>query len=105
MYMFHTIEEALADLKDGKVIILVDDETRENEGDFVALAEKARPEVIKFMIKEGRGLVGTTITEDLAKRLDLPLMARENTDPFGTAFTVSIDHESTTTGISAYERS
>lgn len=102
--MFHTIEEALVDLKKGKVIIVVDDETRENEGDFVALADKATPEIINFMIKEGRGLVCTSITEDLAKKLDLPLMARENTDPFGTAFTVSIDHESTTTGISAYER-
>jgi len=103
--MFHTIEEALVDLKNGKVVIVVDDEERENEGDFVALSDKATPEVINFMIKEGRGLVCTSITEDLAKKLHLPLMASENTDPFGTAFTVSIDHESTTTGISAYERS
>src|SRR5699024_692613 len=103
--MFHTIEEALVDLKNGIVVIVVDDEERENEGDFVALSDKATPEVINFMIKEGRGLVCTSITEDLAKKLHLPLMASENTDPFGTAFTVSIDHESTTTGISAYERS
>lgn len=103
--MFHTIEEALVDLQNGKVIIVVDDETRENEGDFVSLSDKATPEVINFMIKEGRGLVCTSITEDIAKKLHLPLMASENTDPFGTAFTVSIDHESTTTGISAYERS
>lgn len=102
--MFHTIEEALIDLKNGKPIIVVDDEDRENEGDFVALSDKATPEVINFMIKEGRGLVCTSITNDLAKKLNLPFMASENTDPYGTAFTVSIDHESTTTGISAYER-
>lgn len=103
--MFHTIEEALIDLQLGKPIIVVDDEDRENEGDFVALADKATPEIINFMIKEGRGLVCTSITSDLASKLNLPLMTNDNTDPFSTAFTVSIDHESTTTGISAYERS
>ncbi|MBB6454085.1 3,4-dihydroxy 2-butanone 4-phosphate synthase/GTP cyclohydrolase II [Salirhabdus euzebyi] len=103
--MFNTIEEAINDLKAGKVVIVVDDEDRENEGDFVALSEKATPEVINFMIKHGKGLVCTTITEELAIKLELHPMARQNTDPYGTAFTVSIDHKSTTTGISALERS
>lgn len=103
--MFADIETALEELKKGKVIIVVDDEDRENEGDFVALAEKATPEVINFMAKQGRGLICTPITKQLAVGLNLPKMARENTDPFGTAFTVSIDHMSTHTGISAFERS
>src|SRR5699024_3161196 len=102
---FHTIDEALLDLRAGKAIIVVDDENRENEGDFVALAEKTTPEVVNFMIKHGKGLVCTPVTEQLAKRLDLPLMTAENTDPLATAFTVSIDYKTTTTEISAYERS
>jgi 3,4-dihydroxy 2-butanone 4-phosphate synthase/GTP cyclohydrolase II len=103
--MFDTIEAALEALKQGEVIIVCDDEDRENEGDFVALAEKATPEVINFMIKYGRGLVCVPITEELADKLDLEPMVNHNTDSHGTAFTVSIDHKSTTTGISAYERS
>lgn len=103
--MFDSIEQALQDLQAGKVIIVVDDEDRENEGDFVALAEKATPDVINFMIKEGRGLVCVPITEEKADELDLLPMTNDNTDPYGTAFTVSIDHVSTHTGISAYERS
>jgi 3,4-dihydroxy 2-butanone 4-phosphate synthase/GTP cyclohydrolase II len=103
--MFADIEKALEELKKGNVIIVVDDEDRENEGDFVALAEKATPEVINFMAKEGRGLICTPITAGLAERLNLSKMARENTDPFGTAFTVTVDHISTHTGISAFERS
>ncbi|NOU63073.1 bifunctional 3,4-dihydroxy-2-butanone-4-phosphate synthase/GTP cyclohydrolase II [Paenibacillus sp. LMG 31461] len=102
---FNTIEEAITDLKLGKVIIAVDDEDRENEGDFIALADKTTPEVINFMIKEGRGLVCTPITEDRAKELDLPPMVARNTDYHGTAFTVSVDHTDTSTGISAHERS
>lgn len=102
---FNTIEEALTDLKLGKVIIVVDDEDRENEGDFIALADKTTPEVINFMIKEGRGLVCTPITEDRARELDLPPMVARNTDYHGTAFTVSVDHTDTSTGISAHERS
>lgn len=102
--MFHTIEEAMIDLKNGKPIIVVDDESRENEGDFVALSEKVTPDLINFMITHGKGLVCTAITPSLAKKLDLNLMTNENTDPFETAFTVSIDHENTKTGISAYER-
>jgi 3,4-dihydroxy 2-butanone 4-phosphate synthase/GTP cyclohydrolase II len=100
-----SIEDAIYDLALGKIIIVVDDEDRENEGDFVALAEKATPEVINFMIKEGRGLVCAPITEERARELDLPPMVSRNTDYHGTAFTVSIDHYSTTTGISAAERS
>jgi 3,4-dihydroxy 2-butanone 4-phosphate synthase/GTP cyclohydrolase II len=105
MAHFHTIEEAIEDLRQGKVIIVVDDEDRENEGDFVALAEHATPEVINFMITEGRGLVCVPITEERAKQLGLASMVEENTDAHGTAFTVSVDaKEGTTTGISAFER-
>lgn len=103
--MFADIETALEELKKGKMIIVVDDEDRENEGDFVALAEKATPEVINFMAKQGRGLICTPITKELAVDLNLPKMVLEHTDPLGTAFTVSIDHISTHTGISAFERS
>ncbi|NHN28773.1 bifunctional 3,4-dihydroxy-2-butanone-4-phosphate synthase/GTP cyclohydrolase II [Paenibacillus agricola] len=102
---FHTIEEAIYDLMLGKVIIAVDDEDRENEGDFIALADKATPEIINFMIKEGRGLVCVPITEERALELELPPMVSKNTDYHGTAFTVSVDHADTTTGISASERS
>ncbi|WP_051348610.1 3,4-dihydroxy-2-butanone-4-phosphate synthase [Peribacillus kribbensis] len=103
--MFHTIEEAIEDLKAGKAVIVVDDEDRENEGDFVISAEKATPEAINFMATHGRGLICTTITEDLASKLDLHPMVEHNTDNHGTAFTVSIDHKTTSTGISAHERS
>ncbi len=102
---FDSIEEAIEDLKAGKAIIVVDDEDRENEGDLVALAEKATPDVINFMIREARGLVCAPITPERAEELDLPPMVNHNTDYHGTAFTVSVDHVSTTTGISAKERS
>lgn len=102
--MFHRIEEALEDLKQGKVVIVCDDENRENEGDFIALAEYITPETINFMITHGRGLVCVPITEEHANHLELGPMVSQNTDSHGTAFTVSIDHISTTTGISAYER-
>ena len=101
---FHSIEEALADLKRGRPVIVLDDEDRENEGDFVALAEKTTPELINFMITYGKGLVCTPLTGELASRLKLPLMTDENTDPYATAFTVSIDYKTTSTGVSAYER-
>ncbi|WP_147534896.1 bifunctional 3,4-dihydroxy-2-butanone-4-phosphate synthase/GTP cyclohydrolase II [Bacillus marasmi] len=103
--MFHSIEEALEDLKNGKMVIVCDDEDRENEGDFIMLAEFATPEAINFMAKEGRGLICAPITNELAKKLELNPMTEVNTDTNGTAFTVSIDHISTTTGISAFERS
>ncbi|RAP76440.1 bifunctional 3,4-dihydroxy-2-butanone-4-phosphate synthase/GTP cyclohydrolase II [Paenibacillus montanisoli] len=102
---FDTIEEAIYDLILGKAVIVVDDEDRENEGDLIALASKATPEIINFMITEARGLVCVPITADRAEELDLPPMVQRNTDYHGTAFTVSVDHVSTTTGISAYERS
>ncbi|HZG71409.1 MAG TPA: bifunctional 3,4-dihydroxy-2-butanone-4-phosphate synthase/GTP cyclohydrolase II [Chondromyces sp.] len=103
--MFATVESAIEDLKAGKVIIVVDDEDRENEGDFLGLAEFATPEMINFMAKEGRGLICTPVTEEIADRLGLGMMVEHNTDNNGTAFTVSIDHISTHTGISAFERS
>jgi 3,4-dihydroxy 2-butanone 4-phosphate synthase/GTP cyclohydrolase II len=102
---FDPIEDAIYDLMRGKVIIVVDDEDRENEGDLIALADKATPEVINFMIKEARGLLCVPITQERAEALDLPPMVSHNTDYHGTAFTVSVDHISTTTGISAPERS
>ncbi|RHW35707.1 3,4-dihydroxy-2-butanone-4-phosphate synthase [Neobacillus notoginsengisoli] len=103
--MFSGIEEAFQDLKAGKVIIVCDDEGRENEGDFVALAEKATPEVINFMATHGRGLICVPLEEKLAEKLDFHPMVLDNTDTHGTAFTVSVDHKFTTTGISAFERS
>ncbi len=103
--MFDTIEEALVELQNGKVIIVCDDEDRENEGDFVSLAEKATPEVINLMATHGKGLICVPIDEELAQKLELFPMVALNTDPHGTAFTVSIDHKFSTTGISAFERS
>ncbi len=102
---FHSIDEAITSLKKGEMIIVVDDEDRENEGDLLALAEKATPEVINFMITHARGLVCAPLTEERAIELDLPQMVNRNTDNHGTAFTVSVDAMNTTTGISAFERS
>jgi len=102
--MFDTIAEAVSELKRGRVVIVCDDEDRENEGDFVALADKVTPETINFMSKYGRGLICMPITEQRARQLQLELMVEYNTDTLRTAFTVSADHHSTTTGISAYER-
>src|SRR3954453_9278497 len=101
--MFHKVEEAIEELKKGKVVIVCDAEDRENEGDFIALAEKATPEVINLMATHGRGLICVPIEEDLAQKLNLSPMVSNNTDPHGTAFTVSIDHKFSTTGISAFE--
>ncbi|GKV66785.1 MULTISPECIES: bifunctional 3,4-dihydroxy-2-butanone-4-phosphate synthase/GTP cyclohydrolase II [unclassified Sporosarcina] len=102
--MFHTIEEALEDLKQGKVVIVVDDEDRENEGDFVALADQITPEIINFMAAKGRGLICVPIMEEKAQQLGLQMMTDHNTDTHGTAFTISVDHITTHTGISAFER-
>ena len=88
----NTIEEAIADIKAGKIVIVVDDEDRENEGDFICAAEKITPELINFMATHGRGLICTSITQERAKALDLPLMVRKNTDMHETAFTVSVDY-------------
>ena len=103
--MFDPIEEAIYELMQGNVVIVCDDEDRENEGDFIALAEKATPDVINFMATHGRGLICVPIEQELAQKLDLLPMVSRNTDPHGTAFTVSIDHKYSTTGISAFERS
>ncbi|MGG1571943.1 bifunctional 3,4-dihydroxy-2-butanone-4-phosphate synthase/GTP cyclohydrolase II [Fictibacillus sp. NRS-1165] len=102
--MFHSIEEAIQDLILGKPVIVVDDEDRENEGDFVAIAENVTPETVNFMARHGRGLICAPIDEQIAAKLELSPMVSHNTDPHGTAFTISIDHKSTTTGISALER-
>lgn len=102
--MFHQIEEAITDLKAGKAIIVCDDEDRENEGDLLALAEYATPDTINFMVKNARGLVCMPIMKSLADKLELPPMTADNTDKLATAFTVSVDHKTTSTGISAFER-
>lgn len=100
-----TVEAALEDLKAGKMIIVVDDEDRENEGDLILPAEKVTPEAINFMAMYGRGLICLAITPEIAERLHLQLQPRRGIDPYGTAFTVSIDaREGITTGISAYDR-
>lgn len=102
---FATVEKAVEEFRRGRMIILVDDEDRENEGDLAMAAEKVTPEAINFMARFGRGLVCLALTEERADALDLPLMVRENTSPFGTAFTVSIEARGkVTTGISAADR-
>jgi 3,4-dihydroxy 2-butanone 4-phosphate synthase/GTP cyclohydrolase II len=102
----NTIEDAIQDIKDGKVIIVVDDENRENEGDFLAAAEMATPEMVNFMATHGRGLICTPLTEKRCKELELGMMVHNNTDPMETAFTVSVDlrGKGVTTGISAADR-
>ncbi len=102
----NTIEEAIEDIKNGKLVIVVDDEDRENEGDFICAAEKVTPEMINFMSKYGRGLICTPILTQRAQELNLDLMVKSNTALHHTAFTVSIDliGQGCTTGISAYDR-
>lgn len=104
MSEFNTIEEALEDIKRGRMIVVIDDEDRENEGDLLMAAEKVTPEAINFMAMYGRGLICMPITQDRLKELGIPSMVEHNTDAHETAFTVSIDAKETTTGISAYER-
>jgi len=100
-----TIEEALSDLREGKIVILVDDEDRENEGDLVVAAEKVTSDIINFMALNGRGLICLSLTEERCRELDLPQMVSANTAKYGTAFTVSIEARSgVTTGISAADR-
>ena len=103
----NTIEDAIQDIKQGKVIIVVDDENRENEGDFLAASSKITPETINFMATHGRGLICAPLTESRCKELDLHMMVSNNTDPMETAFTVSVDLKGNgvTTGISAGDRS
>ncbi len=103
---FHSIEEAIEDIRQGRMIILVDDEDRENEGDLYCAADAATPEIINFMAKNGRGLICLTLEKEQVERLNLPMMARNNTSVFGTNFTVSIEAaQGVTTGISAADRS
>ena len=100
------VAEALEDIRQGKMVILVDDEDRENEGDLCMAAEMVTPEAVNFMAKEGRGLICLTLTEERADHLDLPLMVHDNSSSFGTAFTISIEaRRGVTTGISAADRS
>ncbi|MBX5318546.1 3,4-dihydroxy-2-butanone-4-phosphate synthase [Staphylococcus caprae] len=101
---FDNIELAIEALKNGESIIVVDDEDRENEGDLVAITEWMADDTINFMAKEGRGLICAPIDRSIARRLELNAMESNNTDVYGTHFTVSVDHKTTTTGISANER-
>lgn len=105
MAAFNTIEEALEDLRRGKIILVTDDEDRENEGDFICAAQFATTENINFMATHGKGLICMPMSEEYVEKLKLPQMVENNTDNHETAFTVSIDHVTTTTGISAVERS
>lgn len=102
--MFNTIEEAIEDIRAGKMVVVVDDEDRENEGDLVMAAELVTPQAINFMATHGRGLICLPIIGERLDALDIQPMVTHNTDSHETAFTVSIDHKDTTTGISAFER-
>ena len=103
-FVFNTIEEALQDLREGKWIVVVDDEDRENEGDIIVAAEFATTEAVNFIASYAKGLICMPMTEEIAGKLNFHPMVKKNTDNHETAFTVSIDHIDTTTGISAYER-
>ena len=104
MYKFNTIEDAIKEIKEGKIIIVVDNPDRENEGDLLMAAEKVTGEAINFMAKYGRGLICMPVEEKRLKKLKIGPMVEKNTDNHETAFTVSIDHIDTTTGISAFDR-
>jgi len=103
--MFNTIEEALEDLRNGKLIMVTDDENRENEGDLICACRFATPENVNFMAKFAKGLICMPVSKEIAKKFDLSPMVANNTDNHETAFTVSIDHIETSTGISAFDRS
>ncbi|MGL6217721.1 MAG: 3,4-dihydroxy-2-butanone-4-phosphate synthase, partial [Lacrimispora sphenoides] len=105
MVQFNTIEEALDELRQGKIVLVTDDENRENEGDFICAAEFATTDHVNFMAIHGKGLICMPMSAELCKKLKLPQMVSDNNDNHETAFTVSIDHVGTTTGISAAERS
>ena len=104
MFKFNDIEDVVADIRAGKIIIVIDDEDRENEGDLVMAAEKVTGEAINFMATYGKGLICTPMEEEILKELQINSMVENNTDNHETAFTVSVDYKDTTTGISAYER-
>lgn len=103
-FEFDSVEDVIEDIKQGKIVMVTDDENRENEGDFICAAEYATTENINFMAIHGKGLICMPMSQEICQRLKFPQMVAENTDNHETAFTVSIDHISTTTGISAYER-
>ena len=105
MFKFSSIEDVVKDLRDGKIIVMTDDPDRENEGDLICAAEFATPANVNFMATFAKGLICMPMSIDMCKSLGLPQMVNDNTDNHATAFTVSIDHIDTTTGISAYERS
>ena len=105
MFQFNTVEEALEDLRNGKIILCTDDPDRENEGDFICAAEFATTQNVNFMATHGKGLICMPMSEEYVQKLQFPQMVTRNTDNHETAFTVSIDHVDTTTGISAAERS
>ena len=105
MFQYNTIEEALQALHNGEVILVTDDEDRENEGDLICAAEFATTENVNFMASQAKGLICMPMSKEFTQKLGLPQMVEQNTDNHATAFTVSIDHVDTTTGISAYERS
>lgn len=98
------IQNAIAWMKKGGLVIVADDEDRESEGDMIGLGSKVTPENVNFMTKHARGLLCTSVGRKVAERLQLPQMETKNTDPYGTAFTISVDYKTTTTGISAYDR-
>lgn len=104
MFKFNTIEEAVEDIKNGKMIMVIDDEDRENEGDLIMAAEKVTTETMNFIATYAKGIICLPADENFMKKLDLPQMVSNNTDNHCTAFTVSIDHIDTTTGVSAEER-
>jgi 3,4-dihydroxy 2-butanone 4-phosphate synthase/GTP cyclohydrolase II len=104
MSQFSTIDEAVDAIRRGRVVVVVDAEDRENEGDFICAAEKVTAEIVNFMLREGRGQVCMPVLPDVCERLKLPLMVEANTAPLGTCFTVPIDHRLTKTGITAQER-
>ncbi|MBN2739073.1 MAG: bifunctional 3,4-dihydroxy-2-butanone-4-phosphate synthase/GTP cyclohydrolase II [Spirochaetales bacterium] len=101
---FISIEQAVKEIAEGKFVIVIDDEDRENEGDFIMAAEKVTPEAVNYMAKYGRGLICVPMTAERLRALDLPLMVSQNTEKMKTAFTVSVDAKTCTTGISAFER-
>ena len=104
--ILNTIEEAIEEIKNGKIIIVVDDEDRENEGDFIIAAEKVNPEIINFMMRYGRGVLCTPMSEERCAELELPMQVQENTSVYETPFTVTVDliGHGCTTGVSMYDR-
>jgi 3,4-dihydroxy 2-butanone 4-phosphate synthase/GTP cyclohydrolase II len=101
---FSSIDEAVESIREGQVVIVVDAEDRENEGDFICAAEKVTPDVVNFMITHGRGQLCIPILPEVSQRLELPLMVGQNTAPLGTNYTVTVDHRLIKTGITAAER-